>query len=200
MTVVKKSIIEYELEEINNLKTANRQIDQALKHLEMCKLNLIQEKQENNSKLQDFFEIELEENDRSLGVIIKEHIPGEKISMVNSLFPPNLFVTESFRKYAEYKNIIQLSMCRTLEQLEEKWDEVLVCFSMGHNNKLYDLDNYYYKPYVDGIRQSGLICDDNAEIFKLFTKNKNSIEKDILIDIYNKKYVKKYIDEIMDLL
>ncbi|MDU3535940.1 MAG: hypothetical protein E7F55_12885 [Clostridium perfringens] len=206
---VKKPIAEWELEDaikFNNDST--KLLDDCIESCYNQFIKLIKYKQdfEYQNSLLEYREMENTHKDL---VEIVEYEKDELVSFTTKLFPINYYKLESYKYNVELKNMIIYSISDKLKEINFKesngevinqWDKAILLIQLKKDGQATDFDNYFCKPFVDGIKKSRFIKDDNPECLNIAYSNLDSENQLIKLTLINRKYHKKYADKIHEIL
>lgn len=137
---------------------------------------------------------------------ISQYIPTEMVTFTSQILPSNYYRLSTFKEFASEKNRIISAVARALilakkevtkdSDLEEYWKESILLIEVNKKGNLNDFDNYFIKPFVDGIKNSRFIEDDSSQNLSLIYSKMESKNQQVRFTLINKKYIKKYMDLI----
>ncbi|MFR5263805.1 hypothetical protein [Clostridium sp.] len=205
---IKRQISEWGLDDYRMLNNNSTDlIDDTIEELfkTIHKFIDIKQRIEVENSMLDFREVENIGKDL---ITIIDYVENEFVIFESKIFPINYYKVESFRYYTSEKNLIINAVSEKLKELNFKkdgqlvnnWDDSLLLFQIKKLGKVADFDNYFCKPFVDGIRNSRFIKDDSSNNLTISYSNLNSDQQLLRATLINKKYKKKYKEKILDII
>ncbi|WP_055069060.1 hypothetical protein [Clostridium massiliamazoniense] len=205
---IKRQISEWSLNDYKDVY--NNSIDLIDDTIEQCFQTIhnfidIKQKIEVENSMLDFREVENVGKDL---ITIVDYVEDEFVIFESKIFPINYYKVESFRYYTSEKNLIINAVSEKLKEINFKekgfvvnnWDESLLLFQLKKIGKVADFDNYFCKPFVDGIRNSRFIKDDSSNNLTISYSNLNSEQQLLRATLINKKHKEKYKEKILDII
>lgn len=196
-----KRIIDMELEEQReNMSPIERAVNQTIAGELQQVYNLLASKQAISNHFCKLNGDNFVNVDSEL-VNIVEYVKGEMVVLETSLFPPNLFLKESYFYHPDIKSRIKHAIKDKLFTLKETningeitdvWSNAILIFEINKLGKTNDLDNYFMKPYIDGVTLSRFIKDDNYNNLKLVYTPFKSDKQMIRMTLINLEFFNKY--------
>ncbi|WP_195972489.1 hypothetical protein [Clostridium thermobutyricum] len=155
--------------------------------------------------------IEEEEADISTNlselINIIEYKENEIISFETNLFPNNYHKMEGYNHHTKTKNRIRVAVLEKLKEINyntkngtnyNSWDKAIVIFEIKKEGRIADFDNYFMKPYVDGIVLSGFLKNDTSDNLDIIYKDLDSKKQLVRVTLIKKgvehKYIKRYFN------
>lgn len=196
---MKKRTIEYVLEnEKENLKIIDAAIALNLEYL----FKLIEIGNDEVLKNNIIFDEDINEIETNL-IKVETYIKNEIIVLNTNLIPMNYFTLESYKNNSNIKNIIIKAVSTKIKEInleENSWRESIIFFEFFKDGRKSDLDNYFFKPFVDGIVLSGIIENDFMENLKIIYSRKPKDKHLLKITLINKKSLGNYKEKIFKIL
>ena len=206
----KKRILEIELEIAREMKKRDiiaECIDNSIADSIKNIFNLLKRKQEMLSKFSTLYDEEYKNADSDLIKIIN-YKKGEMIQFGTNLLPPNMYKLESYISCHDLKNRIKYAIKDKLSEFKEVdedghiidiWDRAILIIEVFKEGQIADFDNYFIKPYVDGIVLSRFVYDDSARNLKVFYSPLDLKDYIVKFTLINQKYSEKYEDYLLDI-
>lgn len=151
---------------------------------------------------------QIENADSSL-IDILEYKKGELVKLGINLFPYNAFKLESYFTHHKVKERIKYAIKSKLYELKDFdadgrildiWNKALLFFEISKEGRNADFDNYFMKPYVDGIVLSRFVSDDKSNNLKIFYSPLKKRKYLIELTLINQNFIKNYQDFLLDFL
>ena len=206
---IKRSVVNWELDDM--VKCGNDSIDildDVIQNTYDQFIKLIKFKQKFNN-LNSLMEDLAPVNTNKDLVEIIEYVENEIVVFTTELFPINYFKLESYGVHVELKNMIIFSIFDKLKEINfdskfgkpiNNWEEAILLIQVNKIGQLTDFDNYFCKPFIDGIKKSKFIIDDNPRCLNIAYSNLISENQLIKLTLINKKFHKKYEEKIHKIL
>lgn len=206
----KRRILEIELEIAREMKKRDiiaECIDNSIADSIKNIFNLLKRKQEMLSKFSTLYDEEYKNADSDLIKIIN-YKKGEIIQFGTNLLPPNMYKLESYISCHDLKNRIKYAIKDKLSELKEVdedghiidiWERAVLIIEVFKEGQIADFDNYFIKPYVDGIVLSRFVYDDSARNLKVFYSPLDLKDYIVKFTLINQKYSEKYEGYLLDI-
>ncbi|MEG0296726.1 MAG: hypothetical protein RR620_08400 [Clostridium sp.] len=193
----KNNILNNELNKYREKMNKNTiAIMESIKDLEVTQLKLLDTLIESERE----YERILGENlDTSFKDLIKteSYIEGEFIKLSTTFTPPSMFTFEINNNYTKHIYSLKYVLREKILEFNERWNSVLIVYKFHNKYKIFDLENYYFKPYTDAIVEAKVVKDDSSKYVSILYKGYSSSELKLEIEIYNEEKLSKEIKDII---